>query len=89
LSATIAKEWAETYIKKNPNIMLSADQIASVYLYTTNSIYKLLNAILLDKDREKLKPWFPYLKLILTCLPLLPTKTGQVLERGEIYGFEY
>lgn len=57
---------------------LSRDESASIALYTmdwepySNSLYYILNSTLRTEDREKLKPWFLYLKLILTALSRLP-----------------
>ena len=58
---------------------LSLDESASIALYTMEwpssekSLYFCLNESLRDKEREKLKPWFPYLKLFLTALEKLPS----------------
>lgn len=35
-------------------------------------LYGTLNKLLRDEDRSKLKPFFPYLKLLLTALQRLP-----------------
>ena len=35
-------------------------------------LYGKLNKLLRDEDRSKLKPFFPYLKLLLTALERLP-----------------
>ncbi|CAF4350653.1 unnamed protein product, partial [Rotaria sordida] len=58
---------------KNPADDLSVDESASIALYTmewephTNSLYYILNSTLRNEDRNKLKPWFLYLKLIITA----------------------
>jgi hypothetical protein len=58
---------------------LSSDESGSICLYTmewepyTSSLYYILNSTLRNSDREKLKPWFLYLKLILTGLSRLPS----------------
>jgi len=45
---------------------LTIDQIAAIYLYTTGSnFYRKLNAGLRDPDRNKIKAFFPYLRLLL------------------------
>jgi hypothetical protein len=70
----IAKEGA-----KEPSDDLSSDESASIALYTmewepyTSSLYYILNSTLRNDDREKLKPWLLYLKLILTALSRLPS----------------
>ena len=35
-------------------------------------LYEDLNKLLRDEDRQKLRPYFPYLKLLLSALDLLP-----------------
>lgn len=56
---------------------LTMDQSASIMLYTMDwepqeqCLYIVLNATLRAEDRHKLKPWFSYLKLILSGLALL------------------
>jgi len=52
---------------------MSVDEAASIHLYTQESeIYKQLNQRLRDRDRALLKPFFPYLKLLLSGLYKLP-----------------
>jgi len=64
---------------KNPSDDLSIDESASIALYTmewepyTDSLYYILNTALRSEDRERLKPWFLYLKLLLTALSRLPS----------------
>ena len=58
---------------------LSADEIAAVYLYTTeSSFYRRLNGVLRDPDREHARPYFGYLRLLLTALPKLTGYTGSL-----------
>ncbi|CAF4668445.1 unnamed protein product, partial [Rotaria sp. Silwood2] len=58
---------------------LSSDESASIYLYSMEwepqeqCLYFVLNATLRDKNRQNLKPWFLYLRLILTALGRLPS----------------
>ena len=65
---------------KNPSDGLSQDESASIKLYTMEwkpnheSLYVVLNTSLRSSNRDKLKPWFLYLKLILTALARLPSK---------------
>jgi hypothetical protein len=74
---------AYVYVAKqratNPANNLSTDESASIALYTmewepyTDSLYYILNSTLRSEDRQNLKPWFLYLKLILTALSRLPS----------------
>ncbi|CAF1469652.1 unnamed protein product [Adineta steineri] len=58
---------------------LNEDQLASIMLYTmeweeqNKSLYVVLNSILRSKDKEKLKPWLLYMRLIFTALSVLPS----------------
>ena len=58
---------------------LTVDERASIMLYTMEwtpreqCLYVVLNDTLRSADREKLMPWFLYLKLILTALFKLPS----------------
>jgi len=64
---------------QNPANNLSVDESAAIALYTmewepyTESLYYILNNALRTEDRTILKPWFLYLKLILTALSRLPS----------------
>ncbi|CAF1517408.1 unnamed protein product [Adineta steineri] len=66
---------------------LTQDESASIMLYSmewephAKCLYFALNAALRTEDRRKLKPWFSYLKLILTALEKLPS-TGCNVFRG-------
>ncbi|CAF1568179.1 unnamed protein product [Didymodactylos carnosus] len=62
---------------------LSQDEAAAIHLYTMETlVYPLLNSKLRERDREQLKPWFAYLKLLLTALFKLPLSTNKILWRG-------
>lgn len=62
-----------------PGTTLSADEIAAVYLYTTeSSFYRRLNAVLRDPNREHAQPYVGYLRLLLTALPKLAGYTGSL-----------
>jgi len=50
-------------------------------LYTTNYLYKALNAALRDPNRKKTEQYFLYLKLFLSGLEKLPS-SGRQLYRG-------
>jgi uracil DNA glycosylase len=58
---------------------LTADEVAAVFLYTTESaFYRRLNAALREPDRDKVKPFFGYLRLLLSALPKLKPFTGSL-----------
>ncbi|CAF1302171.1 unnamed protein product, partial [Adineta steineri] len=65
--------------KSVPADNLTQDESASIMLYSMDwepqekCLYFALNATLRTEDRKKLKPWFSYLKLILTALEKLPS----------------
>lgn len=85
----VAKERVTQPIKT-----LTVDESASIALYTmewepyVHSVYYILNSTLRTEDRGKLKPWFWYLKLILTALSKLPSTELTVFRgmRSEIEG---
>ncbi|CAF2642264.1 unnamed protein product [Rotaria sp. Silwood2] len=63
---------------KYPADGLKQDESASIYLYTMQfdiepSLYKILNSALRNKNRQQLKPWFPFLKLFLSALYKIPS----------------
>jgi hypothetical protein len=59
---------------------LTRDESAAVLLYTMEaeqqSFYRILNRTLLDEDRRKVIPWFPFIKLFDCALEKLPTFKG-------------
>lgn len=58
---------------------LAADQIAALTLYTMQGdFYPTLNQLLHTKDRTSLKPYFPYLRLMLEARDKLPKYSGTV-----------
>jgi hypothetical protein len=78
---------AKQRCKTPPADGLSTDESASIMLYSMGwepldkCLYVSLNAILRSVGRNKLKPWFLYLKLFLTALSRLPS-THQFVYRG-------
>ncbi|CAF1024603.1 unnamed protein product [Rotaria sp. Silwood1] len=64
---------------KNSTDGLTTDESASIMLYTyesiphENSLYVILNETLRSEERQKLIPWFRYLRLVLTALARLPS----------------
>lgn len=60
-----------------PKNGLTSDELASIKLYSMDwepsdkSFYAILNKILRSENRQQLKPWFLYLRLVLTALAQL------------------
>ncbi|CAF3314654.1 unnamed protein product [Rotaria socialis] len=68
---------------QNPAEELTQDESASIHLYTMQfdggcSLYSLLNESLRAENRGELLPWFSFLKLFLTALHKLPSRSGIV-----------
>ncbi|CAF3442033.1 unnamed protein product [Rotaria sp. Silwood1] len=65
---------------QSPEDGLTSDESASIMLYTyesiphKNSLYAILNETLRSEQRQKLIPWFLYLRLVLTALARLPSE---------------
>eukprot|EP00966_Prymnesium_polylepis_P331197 7386767-Prymnesium_polylepis.2 len=58
---------------------LSADEIGAIRMYTAESeLYPEMNALLRMRDRKMLKPFFPYLHLLLTARVKLSKHVGAV-----------
>ncbi|CAF0958663.1 unnamed protein product [Rotaria sordida] len=63
---------------------LPMDRAASITLYSMEwepqdeCLYYILNQTLRNENRQKLKPWFLYLRLILTALAQLPSSVRNV-----------
>jgi len=63
---------------------LSADEAAAIMLYTMEwsereeSLYYILNKTLRMENRDNLKVWFPYLRLLIGALIKLPTVDTQI-----------
>ena len=58
---------------------LDADEAGALWLYTAESdFYPTLNRQLHTRDRSTLKPFFPYLQLMLTARSKLPKYNGPV-----------
>ena len=75
------------FVKQNcvqPEDGLSTDESAAIMLYTyesmphEHSLYVILNATLRAEQRQKLIPWFQYLRLVLTVLARLPSEQSHV-----------
>lgn len=71
--------WAKWKCADHPANQLTSDQSAAIILYSMEwspqdkCLYFVLNKTLRDENRQKLKPWFRYLKLFLTALSRLPS----------------
>ena len=62
---------------------LDQQQSAAIHLYTMEfdsgpSVYKVLNRSLRAENRQELKPWFSFLKLLLTALHKLPSESKTI-----------
>ena len=70
---------AKRKCQKTPANGLTINESASIILYSLDwepqeeCLYHVLNKTLRSEQRKKLKPWFLYLKLILTALSRLPS----------------
>eukprot|EP00300_Choanocystis_sp_HF-7_P036485 c52336_g1_i1.p1 GENE.c52336_g1_i1~~c52336_g1_i1.p1 ORF type:complete len:551 (+),score=82.19 c52336_g1_i1:1-1653(+) len=62
---------------------LSVDEAASIFFYTANECpaFSKMNAALRNEDSNGLRPFFPYLRLLIEALSKLPRHTGS-LNRG-------
>jgi hypothetical protein len=75
---------AKQRCKPIPADGLTIDESAAIMLYSMDwepqekCLYFVLNDNLRSEDRRKLKPWFSYLKLILTALAKLPSSSRTV-----------
>jgi hypothetical protein len=58
---------------------LDADEAGALTLYTFESeLYRRLNDLLRQRDRQRLRPFFPYLKLMIDARRKLPRHVGTV-----------
>ena len=87
LQVTICLENADDKIFMG-STPLTRDLYASVTLYSCEfsskefSLYSVLNARLRNADREGLKPFIPYIWLIMHALDLCPPYEGRLVYRG-------
>lgn len=75
---------ASRFAKNHPDALLSQDQVAAINFYTRETpFYEVLNNAMRARNREVLKPFFPFLKIFFSALYLLelPT-TPQPVYRG-------
>jgi hypothetical protein len=58
---------------------LTADEIGAIHLYTQECpLYHELNALLRGRDRAKLKPCLPFMRLLVGAMHKLPKHAGRV-----------
>jgi len=81
LALTKAGEASQKFASKMSRKSLSLDEAGALHLYTTNYLYKALNAALRHADRKKALDYFLYLRLFLSALEKLP-RTEKELYRG-------
>ncbi|CAF2079560.1 unnamed protein product [Rotaria magnacalcarata] len=73
---------AKTFCNKTSKL-LTADESGAIYLYTMPTVfYKQLNQALREQNREALKPWFSFIRLIMSGLEKLPDVSGETIWRG-------
>ena len=76
--AYVALQMARARAAPDPH-GLEADEAAAVTLYTMESgLYPRLNRLLREKDRRSLRPYHPYLRLLLGARAKLPPFAGTV-----------
>jgi hypothetical protein len=79
-SANIFAKWK---LNREPALSLSKDEIAAIHLYTQQcDVYSKLNEALRDRNREVIKPYLPYLRLLMEALRKLPSTPNKVVFRG-------
>ena len=76
--AFIASEKAEQMAKEGSLGKLTKEEAGALTLYTMEALYGPLNVLLRQRDRNKLKPYFPYLRLLLQAKDKLPKYSGAV-----------
>ena len=70
----VAHEAGEEYKRTHPDDPRSEDQLGAIHLYSQGwpdaekSLYAVLNATLSNANRELLKAWFLFIKLLMTAL---------------------
>jgi hypothetical protein len=80
--------WTVKQNCQKPEDGLSSDESGSIMLYTLeweppeSSFYFILNSTLRTENRQKLRPWFLFFRLIIFALSKLPTIPHQIIYRG-------
>jgi len=79
----LAYDFAEQKLEDGPDVHgLDKDDIASIYLYTTNVLYQVLNEVLRAEDRDQAKEFFLYMRLLLSALDKIPNEAEGTVYRG-------
>jgi hypothetical protein len=86
--------WTAKRNSSKPSDGLTSDESAAIQLYTMQwdfpdpSLHYLLNRTLRSERRESLRPWFRYMKLLLTALYKLPSTKSTVWRgiQGDVSG---
>ena len=74
----VAAEHGAALAREDPH-GLTGDEAGALTLYTCDSeMYKSLNHLLRQRDRQRLRPFFPYLRLMLDARRKLPRHVGVV-----------
>jgi len=69
--------------KEQKGTSLTLDEIAAICLYTLETpLYSALNQRLREPKRERLRPYLPYIKLLLNGLYKLPIVSSETVFRG-------
>ena len=85
---TFYVELAMKQTPEQPPDELTIDESAAIRLYTIEwekphrSLYSMLNHALKSENREDLRPYFKYLKLLLTALVKIPSAPSSTIWRG-------
>jgi len=78
----VSKMQANEFAKRNKLGSLSIDEAAAINLYTREcGLYTEMNRAFREADRNQVKPYFPYIKLLLTAVTKLQPVKG-VFYRG-------
>lgn len=71
---------------KRPADGLTPDESAAIYLYTLDvkprSFYLVLNELFCHRDRQKLKPWLAYLRLLFNGVYKIPGYSSKIIWHG-------
>ena len=74
----VAAEHGAALARNDPH-GLDQDETAAISLYTHESeLYPTLNDLLRQRDRKRLRPFFPYLRLLMDARRKLPRHVGTV-----------
>jgi hypothetical protein len=80
--------WTVKQNCEKPEDDLTPDESGSIMLYTLewepsqSSFYRILNTALRSANRQELRPWFLYLRLIIYALAKLPSLSCRTIYRG-------